>query len=105
MEREIEVEFRLLNGKIIRKNRELRPSQMNIGDLVSQIEEEPIGVFAIRHISRRRIVVEQIDCDPIHWRGENGRAKGPGEDCRRKNCEYYNNCPISAHIMMMSDIE
>lgn len=77
------------------------------GDFVSQTNEAPEGMFVIEKFdeSQRKFVVKEIDCDPIHWKGDgDNRGRGPDEICKKK-CLYYNNCPISAHLMMMADID
>lgn len=107
----VKVKYLMLNGIEVTKIKELPvlriidsfPTQFSKGDFISQSEEEPQGMFVITWLNekQKRIALKEINCDPIHWKGDgNGRAKGPNEDCKKISCPYLSNCPISAHIMM-----
>lgn len=116
---EIEVEYRLLKGGVARKTRsfpvplnpwgkEKFPENYKPGGFISQTNEEPQGMFIISAIDRKRkkFILNEVDCDPIHWKGdEKDHGHGPNEKCRQKKCPFYNDCPISAHLMMTADID
>jgi len=112
----VKVEFRFLDGKKFQKTktlptlsiRETFPTQFKVGDFISQTEEKPQGMFIISEVSveNNKFVLNEVDCDPKHWKGDgNGRGHGPDDDCTKKKCSHLNNCPISAHIIMMSDVD
>ncbi len=112
----VKVEYCLLNGTKVQKTktlptlsiRETFPTQFNIGDFISQDTEEPKGMFIISgvNIHNKKIIVDAVDCDPIHWKGDSsGRGHGPNDECRKKRCPHLNNCPISSHIITMSDVD
>lgn len=115
----VEVEYHLLDGSICRKHKFLPPHApsrwrgkiwfpgLKEGGFISQINEEPQGMFLIMKFDEdeKKFVLRQVDCDPIHWKGDSeGRGHGPNEICR-KECPYYNDCPISVHLMITADID
>jgi hypothetical protein len=112
----IEVEYHLLDGKIIEKTRNFPgeeerkfPWFFAASDFVSQPEENPQGFFVITNIiqkPKKRFILKQVDCDPKHWKGdENGRGHGPDEECKKKKCPFLDNCPISVHLIMTADVD
>lgn len=113
---QVEVEYQLLNGIEVITTKALPvfrlgsdfPEQFSKGDFIGQPEDEPQGMFLIVRVDKRskKFVLKEIDCDPIHWKGnEDGIAYGPNENCKKINCSFLNNCPISAHLMMTADID
>jgi hypothetical protein len=118
--KKVSVEYHLVNGTVVRKYKFLEPHGPSLwkgkiwfpgleeGDFICQREESPEGMFVIEEFdeSERKFVLREVNCDPIHWKGdENGRGHGPDEDCERKKCPYYNECPISVHLMKLYDVE
>jgi len=108
----VKVTYQLLDGKEFIKTKELPayggndfPTQFNTGDAISQSKEEPQGMFVIDKVDKetKTIFLKEINCDPEHWKYAIG--KGPNEDCKTRNCPLLNNCPISAHLMLMADVD
>lgn len=100
------VEYHMLDGNVFEKDRITPYFPPPEGGFVSQINEEPVGMFIITKVESNgtKFILNQVDCDPIHWKGnESGRASGPGDDCSEKECAHQKNCPISTHIMLMAD--
>jgi len=82
--------------------------ELEEGNFISQVNEAPEGMFVFERFDEkeRKFMLREIDCDPIHWKGDvSGRGHGPNELCRKKRCRYYDNCPISIHMMMCADID
>ncbi len=113
---EVNVEYHLLDGTVINKTKKFRPIiardgfpvLLKEGGFVSQADEEPQGMFVISKVDeeKKKFTLEEIDCDPIHWKGdENGRGYGPDQECEKKKCSFLMNCPISSHLMMTADLE
>ncbi len=112
---EIKVEYHLLDGTVVKKPKKLRPiiienefpALFKKGEFISQADEEPQGMFVISEIDKenKKFILKQIDCDPIHWKGdENGIGYGPDEECNQKKCPFLlTDCPISAHLIMTVD--
>jgi len=113
---EIKVEYHLLGGEVIKKKREIETmyknfedisaSFFNEGDFISLSEEKPNGMFRVKKINNeeKKFILEEIDCNPIHWKGnKKGIAYGPNNKCEKK-CKHYNNCPISVHLSYMDDV-
>ena len=100
----ITIEYRLLNGKMVEIEREFKHLPPK-GTFVIQPEEGIDGMFRLEKITEggKRFIVKQIDCDPIHWKGDgNDRIHGPDEDCNCK-CQFYEKCPISTGAMLCAD--
>ncbi len=112
---EVKVEYHLLNGTVVNKRKKLDqirtedefPALFKEGGFISQAHEEPQGMFVISKIDeeKKKFTLKQIDCDPIHWKGdENGRGHGPDEECKQKECSFLlTDCPISAHLTITGD--
>ena len=108
---ELKVKYALLNGKLVEGVRTFKfkefPGNYNILDFISQIDEEPNGMFFISALNllKKQFTLTQLDCDEIHWKGdENSKGYGPNEDCERKKCPFRKKCPISTHLMTIADI-
>jgi len=112
----VKIEYCLLDGTKVQKTKILPtlrisdtfPTQFNVGDFVSQSKGQPPGMFLISEaiVEEKRLVLNEVDCAPIHWKGDkNGKGHGPDDYCTKKKCPHLSQCPISAHIMMMADID
>ncbi|OGJ20866.1 hypothetical protein A3K73_06000 [Candidatus Pacearchaeota archaeon RBG_13_36_9] len=63
-------------------------------------ENESEGMFRVLKINRR-IILEQIDCDYVHWKGDSrGRIKEPDKNCRLK-CRHFEICPVRDYILLL----
>lgn len=112
----VRIRYALLSGKRTSKTKFLSttniiddfPKQLKIGQFISQTKEDPQGFFIITAVDRKQktIALKEVNCAPIHWKGDgNGVGKGPDEGCKKIQCRFLPQCPISAHIMMMADID
>ena len=95
---EIEVEYQLIMGKSVKRKRPFSVFYVKKiakrGQIIYRINE-PAGVFVILKINklRKKFIVEEMPCSPIYWEtDDNGRRKGPDEECKKK-CKIYNKCP------------
>lgn len=106
---EVKVKYVLLNEKTQKKIKTLEvfPGPYRSCDFISQIKEEPQGLFYISEISisEKRITLKQIDCNEMHWKGNNGKSHGPDKDCKEKGCPFLRSCPFSRELMMIVDID
>jgi len=107
----VKVIYFLKEGKVVEKFTKLTPThifpvhfgQYKRGEIIQT--SDPEGMFVIEAIREKNIpvtfVLKQVDCHPIHWRGP--ILRGPGEDCKRKNCPYEGVCPISSLLALAAD--
>lgn len=64
-------------------------------------KNSPEGMFRVSGINKRKLILEQIDCAPVHWKGDSReRMREPNENCRLK-CEYFDRCPIRDYILLL----
>jgi len=93
----------MLNGEFIDGS----PLDVNCkeGDFIARINgesgDEPKGLFKILGINGEKLTLEQIDCDPVHWRINPGRRiRVFNGDCKLK-CKYFNECPIRDYVLLL----
>lgn len=105
---EVETEYRLITGEKVKKKRFFSAFYTykiaEKGQIIWRINE-PAGVFIISEINkpRNKFVLEEMPCDPIYWEVDNGRRKGPDEECKKK-CKIYNRCPTLSPGFAIKDI-
>ena len=65
------------------------------------LKSEPEGMFRVSDISKRKIILRQIDCDSAHWKGNSKeRMIGPNKNCQSR-CEYFKKCHIREYVLLL----
>ena len=98
----VRVEYHMLNGECIKGNFLYASYKKDDFLLVrKRPEDESEGMFKVLEHNREKLTLEQIDCNPLHWRINSRRGKGgPNGDCKLK-CKYFAECPIKDHILLL----
>jgi len=91
----------MLDGKCINRNSLYIDGKKGDFSLVKINENEPKGLFRVLGSNRKKLSLEQIDCDTIHWSiSPKIGMRGPNEICRLK-CKYFEICPIIDYILLL----
>lgn len=99
----MELEYHMLDGKSI--NETSSDASYKKGDFLAKInngfKNDSEGMFRVSDINKRKIILRQIDCDSVHWKGDSiGRIRGPNKNCQSR-CEYFRRCPIRDYILLL----
>ena len=99
----IKVEYHMLDGKYINGNS--LDVNCREGDFIairnSESENAPEGMFRISRINKERLVLEQINCNFINWKGNFRKMINiPDENCRLK-CQYLDKCPVRDYLLLL----
>ena len=92
----------MLNGKYSKGNSvDVNCKEGDFLLINKESEDESKELFRVSRSSREKLTLEQIDCNSLHWRINLRRGTGgPNGDCKSK-CQYFNECPIRNHILLL----
>jgi hypothetical protein len=98
----VKVEYHMLDRESINGNS--LDVNCREGDFLlinKESEDEPKGLFTVLGSNREKLTLEQIDCNPLHWRINPRRGTGgPNGDCKLK-CEYFKECPVRDYLLLL----
>ena len=102
----VKLEYHMLDGKSI--NETSFDADYKKGNFLAKInnglenkENTPEGMFRVSDASKGKIILRQIDCDSVHWKGDFiGRIRGPNKNCQSR-CEYFKKCPIRDYVLLL----
>lgn len=97
----METEYHMLDRRCINTNSLYIDGKKGDFSLVKMDENEPKHMFRIIKKDSKKMILEQIDCDSIHWSiSLQIGMRGPNEICRLK-CQYFKECPVRDYILLL----
>jgi len=98
----VKVEYHLLDRRYSKGNSpDVNCKEGDFLLINKESEDEPKGMFRVLRGDRKKLTLEQIDCNSAHWRINLKRGTGgPNENCKLK-CKYFEECPIRDYLLLL----
>ena len=98
----VNIEYHILNGESINGNSlDVNCKEGDFLLIRKRAENESEEMFRVLESNKEKITLEQINCNPIHWRINPRRViRGTNGNCKLK-CKYFEECPIRDYLLLL----